>query len=119
MTRTPRLYILDILESIKKILKYTADLKFEQFLENSLVKDEVSRNFEIIGEAAAHTPQDIQNRYSQIPWHKMKAMRNIMTHEYFRVDFSIIWETAHQDLPDLLPQIEQALADIDKYSERY
>jgi uncharacterized protein with HEPN domain len=42
-----------------------------------------------------------------------------MTHEYFRVDFSIIWETAHQDLPDLLPQIEQALANIDKYSERY
>jgi uncharacterized protein with HEPN domain len=34
MTRTPRLYILDMLESIKKILKYTADLKFEQFLEN-------------------------------------------------------------------------------------
>lgn len=60
MTRIPLMYISDILESIKKIQKYTENLTCEQFNNASMVKDAVVRNFEIIGEAAAHVPEDIQ-----------------------------------------------------------
>lgn len=112
MTRNPRLYLSDILDSIEKIQRYTASLTFEQFEETSMIKDAVARNFEIIGEASSHVPEEIQEQYSQVPWYKMKAMRNIMAHEYHRVDLSIVWETSRKDLLFLKPQIQQILFDL-------
>ncbi len=114
MTRTPRLYLSDILESIIKIQQYTTNLTLEQFKETSMVRDAVARNFEIIGEATAHVPGAIQDQYPQVPWYKMKAMRNIMAHEYFRVDIGIVWETAKVDLPKVLPQIQAVLTELDR-----
>lgn len=116
MSRNPRLYLSDILESIEKIKQYTAGLKYEQFEKASMVIDAVIRNFEIIGEASSHMPEEIQEQHPQVPWYKMKAMRNIMTHEYHRVDLRIVWETAQKDLMILKPQIDKILAELDKDS---
>ncbi|NMA67769.1 MAG: DUF86 domain-containing protein, partial [Clostridiaceae bacterium] len=105
MSRNPRLYLSDILESIKKIEQYTASLTFEQFGETSIVIDAVARNLEIIGEASSHVLEEIREKHPQVPWYKMKAMLNIMAHEYHRVDLRIVWETAQKDLPIFKSQI--------------
>ncbi|MEN6351033.1 MAG: DUF86 domain-containing protein [Syntrophomonas sp.] len=112
MTRTPRLYISDILESIEKIQRYTKNLTFEEFMKSPMVIDAVARNFEIIGEASSHVHENIQDQYPQLPWFKMKAMRNIVAHEYFRIDLSIMWETAQVDLPELLSPIQKILSEL-------
>jgi len=111
MTRDARLYLYDILESIEKIEQYTANLTFEDFAANSMAVDAVVRNFEIIGEASSHIPDDIQSKYSEVPWFEMKGMRNIMVHEYFRVDLKIVWMTARESLPALVPMIERVIAE--------
>ncbi len=111
MTRDARLYLYDILESIEKIEQYTANLTFEDFAANSMVVDAVVRNFEIIGEASSHIPDDIQSKYSEVPWFEMKGMRNIMVHEYFRVDLKIVWMTARESLPALVSMIERVIAE--------
>ena len=111
MTRDARLYLYDILESIEKIEQYTANLTFEDFAANSMVVDAVVRNFEIIGEASSHIPDDIQSKYSEVPWFEMKGMRNIMVHEYFRVDHKIVWMTARESLPALVLMIERIIAE--------
>jgi uncharacterized protein with HEPN domain len=54
--RDPVLLIDDMLESARKILSYSKDLSFDQFVENDMVADAVVRNFEIIGEAASRMP---------------------------------------------------------------
>lgn len=113
MIRTPRLYICDILESIEKIQRYILNLTFEEFVNSPMVRDAVARNFEIIGEAGSRVPEELQDRYPQVPWFKMKAIRNIMAHEYFRVDLSIVWETATVDLPQLLPPIQKILLELE------
>lgn len=112
MTRTPSLYISDILEAIEKIQRYISNLTFEEFANNPMVIDAVARNFEIIGEASSHVPEDIQVKYPKVPWFQMKAMRNIMAHEYFRIDLSIVWETARVDLPELLLPIQKILSEL-------
>ncbi len=81
-------------------------------MNSPMVIDAVARNFEIIGEASSHVPENIQDQYPQLPWFKMKAMRNIIAHEYFRIDLSIMWETAQVDLPKLLSPIQKILSEL-------
>jgi uncharacterized protein with HEPN domain len=69
------LRIEDILEAIAKIELYVDGMDFDQWQRDQKTVDAVVRNLEIIGEAASHVPQDIQCRFSSIPWGKMKGIR--------------------------------------------
>ena len=75
----------DIIECIGKIKKYTAGMTFDQFRKEDQVIDAVIRNLEIIGEAAAHIPLEVQEKYPDLAWLEMRGMRNIVVHEYFGV----------------------------------
>ena len=99
----------DILESIDKINLYTKDIDFEKFISNSMIIDAVVRNIEIIGEASSKIPEEIKNNFSEIPWIKLKGIRNRIVHDYFGVDVNIIWEIIKKDLTELKKQIEHAL----------
>ena len=57
------------------------------------------RNFEIIGEAAKNIPDDIKEKYRSIPWKEMYYLRNKVSHEYFGIDYEIIWDIAVNHLP--------------------
>ncbi len=75
------------------------------FKKNELVMDAVIRNFEIIGEASNNIPLKVQQTYPDIPWRQMIALRNFLIHEYFGVDVSTVWQTAHIHLPALKQQL--------------
>jgi len=96
----------DILEAIGAIEEYTADMSFENWENDRRTRDAVIRNFEIIGEAATHVPEQVQCRYSHIPWAKMKGIRNILIHEYFGVDTDVVWMTIRKDLGPLKKMLE-------------
>ena len=99
----------DILDCIAKIQSYTQGMTLEQFHEDSLRIDAVTRNLEIIGEAAGRIPLEVQEAYPDIAWLEMRGMRNIMAHDYFRVSISLLWYTIQQDLPVLAEQIQHLL----------
>jgi uncharacterized protein with HEPN domain len=110
-TRNWKMRIEDILECISKIDSYVSGLSLEEFQNDSLRKDAVIRNLEIIGEAAGHIPLDIQAKYPELAWLEMRGMRNIMAHEYFGVSIPIIWQTIQHDLPSLKVGLEQILSE--------
>ena len=97
---TSKLYIKDILDSIKNIRDYTNGLTSEEFRDRKIVIDAVVRNFEIIGEAAKNIPDNVKSLHRQIPWREMSGMRNKVIHEYFGIDLDIVWKTI-QGLPGL------------------
>jgi uncharacterized protein with HEPN domain len=99
MKRDYTLYIEDMLEAIKKVETYTSNLEFEGFEQSNLIVDAVIRNLEVIGEAANKVPKEVQEEYSEIPWRKMIDFRNILIHEYFGIDLSIVWMVATKNLP--------------------
>jgi uncharacterized protein with HEPN domain len=66
-------------------------------------------NLIIIGEAAGQVPDDVQETYSSIPWSLMRAMRNRMAQVYFSVDEILLWETATEQLSELVPLLEAIL----------
>ena len=75
------------------------DIDFKKIKQNYMVVDAIIRNFEIIGEASKNIPVDVQKKYPEIPWKKMYGLRNLISHEYFGIDYEMIWEIAKNNLP--------------------
>jgi uncharacterized protein with HEPN domain len=98
-----------ILHAAQKIVFHTQEMTFEQFERNEWTVDAVLRNLTVIGEAARHVPDEICALYPEIQWQDIRDMRNIVVHEYFGVDLSVVWLTIKQDLPGLIVKLEQLL----------
>lgn len=109
MSRNWQQRIQDIQSAIAKIQNYTQELTFDEFQNQSAIVDAVLYNFTVIGEAVRMIPEDIQIRYPEVPWQDMKALRNGMVHEYFKVSYEIIWDTIQYDLDQLIPQLKRIL----------
>ena len=105
--RDTNLLVEDILESADKILIYTKDLSFDQFSNEPMAIDAVIRNFEIIGEAANRLPKDFKDKHNSIEWYKIIGFRNRIVHDYFGIDYSIVWQIKESFLPVLILQLKQ------------
>jgi uncharacterized protein with HEPN domain len=99
----------DILEAIAEIQKFTRGMDYETFKEDDKSIRAVEMNFIIIGEAANQIPEEIEEKYTAIPWSLMRAMRNRIVHVYFKVDEKLMWDTIQNDLPPLIPELEKLL----------
>ena len=74
-----------------------------------MVIDAVVRNLEIIGEAVKRLPEEIRKHYSDIPWKEIAGFRDVLIHDYFGIDTSVVWKTVVEDLPFLRKHIELIL----------
>ena len=108
--REPKLLIEDIISSGIKILEYTSNLSFEEFIEDSKTVDAVIRNFEIIGEAANRLPDDFKESHSDIDWHRIRGFRNRIAHDYFGIDYSIVWQIKNSFLPDIIIKLKTLIS---------
>ncbi|BAZ17307.1 hypothetical protein NIES4071_91850 [Calothrix sp. NIES-4071] len=99
--------IQDILEIGTEIGVFTQGMSFTDFQEDMKTVRAVLYNMAVIGEAAASLMPEVEVAYPEIPWVKIRAMWNIVIHEYFRVNLEIIWETIQRDLPPLLEQLQE------------
>lgn len=97
-----RLRVEDILESINRVMRYTEGIDETSFSEDEKTVDAVLRNMTVIGEAARALPPEIEARYPNVPWGKMRGFRNVVVHEYFGVSVPILWQTVRTNLPPLL-----------------
>ena len=99
----------DIIDAIQKIERYTRDMTPAAFTADDMAIDAVVRNLVVLGEASRHIPPTVESRHPEVPWDKMRGIRNVVVHEYFGVDAEILWQTARDDLPPLLPLLERVL----------
>ena len=98
--RTDKLFLEDIQTSMNRIAEYIEGYNYVDFKKDNKTVDAVIRNFEIIGEASKKLTDDVKKSYPDIPWHEMYYLRNRVTHEYFGVDYEIIWDIATNYLPE-------------------
>src|SRR3990172_10517576 len=106
MRREYNLYLEDILTSINKIKNYAGDSSYEALLADEMRLDAIVRNFEIIGEAASNIPAEIRDKYPAVEWRKISDFRNVLAHEYFGINYKIMWDIIKNKLPKLRQDIK-------------
>ena len=85
--------------------KTRADLESNRMLAHALVEC-----LRIVGEAARQVPLETRQQYPAIPWRDIIGMRNLLVHEYFRIDHDVVWQTVTVELPALVHALEERQA---------
>jgi uncharacterized protein with HEPN domain len=101
MSRNLKLYLADILDSISNIQSDTAEISYEELVQDRRTKDAIILNLLIIGEAVKQIPQDIRAQYPEIQWKQIAGMRDMIAHAYFSINTRIIWNVIQNDLAPL------------------
>ena len=96
-----------MIEHSRRILTMLQDISAEQFYASQTLIEAVSFNFAVLGEAASKVSAELRNRYPSIPWRTITGMRNFLIHEYVKIQPQYLWETAQNDLPPLLADLEE------------
>ncbi len=104
--RKDRERLQDILEAIAQIKKYAVQGQTE-FKQNELIQICIVHHLQIIGEASSHLSQRLIIKHTEVPWAEIIAFRNILVHEYFRVDLKAVWKIIERDIPNLEIQSKQ------------
>ena len=112
-------YVQDILEAIIEVKVFTQRMGPEDFASDKKTINAVVRSLEVMGEAAKKIPDDVRQKYPDIPWRSMAGMRDKLIHEYFGIDLDIVWEVISVELPPIKPFVQQVLEDIDSENEGY
>ena len=102
-------FLNDILEAVQRIQVYTEKMSFDDFIEDIKTQDAVLRNLEIIGEAVKNIPDSIRQKVPSVPWKSIAGMRDKLIHQYFGVNFDIVWCVVKDDLSGLINAVNLIL----------
>jgi len=104
-------HIRDCIEKIEYLARmlHTQDNFETKWIE----QDAIIRNLEIIGEATINISDDLKQKYPDVLWKEIRGMRNIVTHQYFGIELSEIWNTVINDIPLLKEQIQKIIEDLE------
>ena len=103
--------IKDILACAENIELFTQGMSLESFSEDPKTIRAVAFELTTIGESARALPPEVQENYPQIPWDKMQGIRNVLVHEYFRIDEEILWKTSQEDIPRMILLLKEIISD--------
>jgi len=106
VSRDWRLYLDDMREACRKVLRYTEGLDLEGLRGDEKTYDAVVRNLEIIGEAAKNIPDSVRGRAPGIEWRKVAGLRDVIAHGYFGIDNAVLWDVVRNKVPVLLRALE-------------
>ena len=104
-------YLSHMRDAIAKIERFLAGTDYETFTGDDMMIDAVIRELEIIGEAARNLSASFIEEHPDIPWSRIKRMRNVLIHEYFGVSLKVVWDTSLSNLPQLKAFIGNILAE--------
>ncbi|MCX6544063.1 MAG: DUF86 domain-containing protein [Acidobacteria bacterium] len=109
MSFEPRDYLRHILVEAEYLIDRSASLSFEAFMADETVRRAFVRSLEIIGEAAKRVPDDFLATHPTVEWRAMAGMRDRLIHDYFGVDFELVWDVVQTRVPELRHQLVSIL----------
>ena len=118
MTREFLDYLEDILDGMDKAEFLLVGVSYSQFERDFRTNFAVVRALEIIGEATKRLPEELRQRYPDIPWRAIAGMRDRIIHGYDNVDLQIVWDVVKRDIPEIKPKVKLLLTDYKGESDR-
>ena len=109
MSFEPRDYLRHILLEAEYLLSQTPGLSFDAFVTNQTLCRAFVRSLEIIGEASKKVPADMRAQHPDVDWRGMAGMRDRLIHDYFGVDYELVWDVVTHRVPEVRRQLESIL----------
>jgi uncharacterized protein with HEPN domain len=109
MSFEPRDYLRHILVEAEYLIDRAAGVSFEAFMADETPRRAFVRSLEIIGEAAKKVPEDFRASHPAVEWRAMAGMRDRLIHDYFGVDFELVWDVVQTRVPELRNQLTSIL----------
>lgn len=101
-----------ILEAIGNLETYTDGISSEMLFHDKLRLHACVYNVQIIGEAIYKLTQEFKGDHPETPWRMIEKMRHILVHDYYQINFDILWQVLSDDLPILKNQVEEYLNEL-------
>src|SRR3989338_814921 len=109
MSKSPEEYLNHILDELNYLSDSSKNVSQEQFMHDMTLQRAFSRSLEIIGEAAKNLPQDFTKNRKEVEWKSIAGLRDRLIHQYFGVDYEIVWDVLRNEVPKLKIQIARLL----------
>lgn len=103
-------YLRHILDEANYILERAQGLTRDEFKKDATVKRAFVRSIEVIGEASKKVPDEFRKKYTAIDWKAMAGMRDKLVHDYFGIDYDLVWDVVSNKIPTLKKGIEQIIS---------
>jgi uncharacterized protein with HEPN domain len=104
--RSDNALLLDMLIAARKVLRFTGNMTEQAFRTDEMAQSAVIRELQVIGEAARLVGETTKSTHASISWAQIAGMRNRLIHEYFDIRLNVVWDTAKNDIPNLIAQLE-------------
>ncbi len=92
-------YLSHIMDEINYLKSHTERLNRDKFMNDETLQRAFVRSIEIIGEAAKKLPEELKQKYSNIEWKAIAGMRDRLIHDYFGIDYDIVWDVVINKIP--------------------
>ena len=109
--RSDRLRLRDILDAIEVVI---ANLPPDRatFDADPPIQSHIYRHLLIVGEAAWRLSPAVKQQYPKVAWKQIEGMRHILVHDYFKVDWDVVYNTAKTHIPVFKLQVEMILREL-------
>ena len=109
MSFEPRDYLRHIVVEADYLIAQSTDLTWDRFSSDETLRRAFVRSLEVIGEAAKKVPDDFRAGHPGVEWRSMAGMRDRLIHDYFGVDYELVWDVVRNRIPELRRQLSSML----------
>lgn len=112
------LYLIHMLELARKVRRHVRGKTRDDFDRDEMFQLALTHLIQTIGEAARHVSKEYQAAHPAIPWNNIVGMRHKVVHDYIRIDLTVVWQTATENIHPLITELESLLPpELWKYLE--
>ena len=95
-----------MLTAARRVSAYIKNRRVADIEPAGMLRDAVERQLEIVGEAARRVSEETRDAHPEVPWSRIIAQRNVISHEYGEIKAEWIWLVATERVPELITLLE-------------